>query len=182
MNIVKERTIAAFKIYRCAYGPARDPNQACIRDPDDCVQLTPANGLTEFVDGPIPGGASAPSAPPLDFSLNMPDKYIWAVRVEDVVYALENCPFGKTLNEHTIKHTNLTGGASAFAGGELRFLEEGVLIVNGRSGRYPIRNDEEMRALGRAFLESGYHVWCMGFDFEAGVSYPLGTVDSDWLG
>jgi len=146
------------------------------------VPLSAANGLQEFVDGPVATGAPAPGEPPLDFSMNMPDKCIWAVRADDVVYAPEKCEFGKGLAAGAVKHTNLTGGAVAFAGGELRFLQEESLIVNGASGRYPVRDNEEMRALGRAFLASGYHVWCMGYDREAGVGFPLGSVASEWLG
>ena len=181
MNV---RTTAAFDKYRAQYGPMRKPVESRINHPDDCAQLNSTNGLKELEDGPVAHGVPVPTSSvcPLDFSMDMPDKHIWAVRAADVVYALENCPFGKTLDAGSIKHTNLTGGSSAFVGGELRFLMEGVIVVNGCSGRYPVRDDHEMRALGRAFLDSGHHVWCMGYDPEAGLSYPLGSVESEWLG
>lgn len=150
--------------------------------PDDSKQLGWDEGLAPWRDGPVTDGEPPPGAPPLDFSMNMEAKRLWAVREEDVVYALEQCERARSWNNGVVKHSNLTGGGKAYAGGELRFLKEDQIIINGRSGRYKVNDDKEMRALGHAFRSSGYHVWCMGFDREAGVPYPLCSVDSEWLG
>ena len=80
-----------------------------------------------------------------------------------------------------IKHTNLTGGAPAFASGELLFLSEYAVIINGRSRRYGPRSESEMISVAKAFKNSGYQVWSMGYDAEAGVPYPFNGVAPEWV-
>jgi hypothetical protein len=149
--------------------------------------MTHADGLRTLEDGPVERETPCPDTPPLDFSLDREDKNIYAVLEAEVLYAREQCEFGSQRKAGMVKHTNLTGGANAYAGGELRFLDEDKLIINGKSGRYPLSDDmdkfdrDKMAALGQAFLKSGYHVCCMGFDDEAGRPFLLGSVESVWI-
>lgn len=181
---MKERTHNAFCSFREQYPEAMAPSPASKvqRFDDDCVSITVKDGLKELEDGSVEMGTPCPENSPLDFSLEMDDKNIYAVLEDEVVYALERCEFGNKRSAGMVKHTNLTSGANAYAGGELRFLDKDRLIINGKSGRYPVPQVDKLAALGRAFLESGYHVCCMGFDAEAGLPFPLGSVESDWIG
>lgn len=109
------------------------------------------------------------------------DKHLWAVRLNDVVHALEMCEYGRSLQTGVIKHTNLTGGGAAFSAGEMLFFDDQTIVVSGRSGRYGPRSAEEMLAVSEAFRKSGYEVWSMGYDAEAGVPLPLVGVRPKWI-
>jgi len=99
---------------------------------------------------------------------------LWVVRTADVVWAEEHGQFGKTLESGVIKHTNLTGGAPAFSGGELLVLDDdSTIIVNGSSGRYGPKSAAELGDVVTAFARSGYAVWAMGYDFDAGIPLPF---------
>ena len=99
---------------------------------------------------------------------------LWVVRTDDVVYGPEHGPFGKSLESKMIKHTNLTGGVPAFSGGELLVLDEASsIIVNGYSGRYGPRTEAELNDVVTAFARSGYAVWAMGYDADAGAPLPF---------
>ncbi len=80
-----------------------------------------SDGLMEWMDGPVTGGGQALNAPMVTPAMEA-GRHLWAVRIDDVVHASENCPFGRTNAVGVIKHTNLTGGAPAFASGELLFI------------------------------------------------------------
>ena len=93
-----------------------------------------------------------------------------------MLHAEEMCGFGKSLQSGVIKHTNLTGGAPAYSGGEMVMLDEKTMVINGQSGRYGPRSERELDAAAKAFRQSGYHVWCMGYDNEAGYPLPFGVM------
>ncbi len=136
--------------------------------------MTAADGLLEWVDGSQPLHQSPPSTSPVITAAQMKSLMLWVVRAEDVVYAPEQGPFGKTLESKKIKHTNLTGGALAFSGGELIVLEgESAIAVNGCSGRYGPRSTEELDGVITAFARSGYSVWAMGYDVDADRPLPF---------
>lgn len=105
----------------------------------------------------------------------MEDIHLWVVREQDAVHAAENCAFGRALGNGKIKHTNLTGGAAAFAGGELLWLGEDQVLVNGCSGRYKPRSAKEMQAAAEAFADAGYRVWSTGYDEGTGFSFRFGA-------
>jgi hypothetical protein len=92
------------------------------------------------------------------------------------VHAPENCPFGFLRAAGVVKHTNLTGGAPAYAAGEVVFTEPSQIVVNGCSGRYPVRTKEAMVAIEIAFRNSDYDVWTTGWDADSGRAVPFGTV------
>ena len=61
------------------------------------------------------------------------------------------------------------------------WLSGDTIVVNGRSGRYPVRSSQEMCALAMSFKESGYHVWSMGYDDEANWPFPFVGVAPRWV-
>lgn len=187
-------TKAAFDVFREQYGPAWGPR--IIRDPSESDQLLAGDGLTELTDGPgaiapdevgctdvaIDGNTETPEAvvpderrlPPFS-QHDLPNPaQLWVVRGDDVVYAVEACPFGDAhAVDGRIKHTNLTGGQPAFSGGELVFLGFGKIVVSGNSGRYGPRSATELRDVAIAFRNAGYTVYSTGYDQEANRAQPL---------
>ncbi len=172
-------TQVSFDKLRAAIGAPRSPPSDLIANKDQVKQMSPADGLLDWVDGNgLP--RAAPPAPLLDSS-HVEQAELWVVRVHDVVHAPERCLFGRTLESGVIKHTNLTGGSPAFCGGELLLLDTDTVVVNGRSGRYGPRTREELDSATKAFAESGYGVWSMGFDDEANRPAPFVGVRPVWV-
>lgn len=169
---------AAFDALRAQVGGDREPTAVLIANDDERIQMTPADGMHVLQDGaantPPPSTAILPIAATEQINL-------WVVRLEDVVYAAENCEYGRQLETGTIKHTNLTGGTAAYAGGEIVFRDAHTIVINGKSGRYPVRDENELRQVAIAFKRSGYHVWSMGFDNEAGRPFPFVGVEPQWV-
>lgn len=180
MGISVSLTTTAFDKFRVKYGPARPPRPNVIKNTDETIQMTTNDGLEILNDGAAVASAAIPATPILDDTTES-DKRLWAVRTTDVVHALENCDYGATLKTGKIKHTNLTGGADAFCGGELLFLSKHTIVVNGDSGRYGPRSNAEMNDVAKAFRDSGYDVWCQGYDDDTNIPFPLLSVDPVWV-
>ena len=146
--------------------------------------MSEVDGLKTWVDGPVleasKQAASPPEQPRVSDS-DLKERHLWVVRVEDVAFAMELCAFGRSLPKRMIKHTNLTGGGSAFGGGEVLFRNGNTIIVNGSSGRYGPRSADEMQALAVAFRKSGYNVWSMGYDRDANRPLPFIGVAPQWV-
>lgn len=146
------------------------------------MQMTPADGLVQWGDGVHTSAPPVPGSAPLLTEANLKNCLLWVVRADDVVMGPEHGSFGKTLESGVIKHTNLTGGAPAFSGGELLVIEEkSVIVVNGNSGRYGPRSASELDDVVAAFARSGYGVWSMGYDEEAGRPFPFIGVSPKWV-
>ena len=62
------------------------------------------------------------------------------------------------------KHTNLTGGGPAYAGGELWFDTEESLFVSGGSGRCEPIDAEQLEGAAGVFESYGYAVSSLGWD------------------
>lgn len=155
-------------------GEARPPKPGFIKNQGETIQMTAADGLLQWVDGNQLPPQSSPSTSPKITEAQIKNRMLWVVRAEDVVYAQEHCPFGMALESKMIKHTNLTGGALAFSGGELILLEdESAIVVNGCSGRYGPQSTEELDDIVTAFSRSGYAVWAMGYDADADRPLPF---------
>lgn len=173
-------TDAAFSEFRTKYNPPRPPRDGLVKNSGEVTQMSEADGLCIWKDGAAAALSSQPSVPRIDDTMTVGLK-LWAVRDENVVHADESCPFGRGLETGVIKHTNLTGGGNAYCAGELIFVAESTIIVNGFSGRYGPRTADEMKDVALAFQKSGYHVWSSGFDEEAGRPYPFIGVDPEWI-
>lgn len=170
------KTADAFDRFRnqCA---AKQCNMSRVINDDELVQLDASDGLQLWDDG---AGAAKGDAPLIN--PRPPATHLWVVRVEDVVHAREDCEFGAALKSKVIKHSNLTGGADAHCGGELLFLGDSVIALNGASGRYGPSSAAEMTAVARAFRASGYGVWSYGFSEETMTPFKFGDRDPEWVG
>jgi len=161
------RTRAAFDEFRRG-APLKPLSPERVRHSDECIQITQGDGLEVLRDGPVVAGEPPPSiAPPLIDDARTEDIRLWVVRERDVPFAPERCGFARNatgLVQNKIKHSNLTGGASAHCGGEILFLDEQTFVITGRSGRYGPKSSEEMESVSKAFRGSGYHVLSMGWD------------------
>jgi hypothetical protein len=165
----------AFDDLRAHVGEARHPPAQLIANKDQTVQMNQEHGLQVWQDREkvTSESSSISKAPPEITPAMLAQQHLWVVRQDDVVHALEKCEFGLTLESKVIKHTNLTGGAAAYCGGELLFLNEKTVVINGCSGRYGPRSEEEMLLAAKAFSNSGYKVWHMGYDDEADRPIPF---------
>lgn len=135
------------------------------------------DGISFLNDGP--GGAVKGEVPEIENG----DKGIrlWVVTPSYVVHAPEVSEFGSTLESGVIKHTNLNGGAPAHSGGQLVILSEDTLVIDGGSGRYGPRSEEEMTAVAKAFRNAGYGVWSYGYDDESGWPFRIGSKNPEWI-
>jgi hypothetical protein len=50
-----------------------------------------------------------------------------------------------------------------------------------KSGRYRMRGAKEMAAIERAFVESGYRVWSMGYNQDVNRPNSFGLSDLEWV-
>ena len=72
--------------------------------------------------------------------------------------------------DHSLpKHTNLTGGAHAYLGGEMWFVSDIALYISGGSGRYPPENRTQLDEASRVFESFGYEVISLGWDDALGM-------------
>lgn len=142
--------------------------------------MTLGNGLEFWVTGTAAPPSTQTVAPKMDNAMKS-DTRLWVIRETDVVHAHEFCDFGKSLQTGVIKHTNLTGGEPAYCAGELLFIDERTIVVNGCSGRYGPTSEAEMLEAAKSFRNSGYNVWSQGFDEEVDRPVPFFTLDPHWV-
>lgn len=174
----QDKTRIAFDAYRGSQ--SLQPIHAEVRRHEgDTDQMSVEDGLHSWQDGTATASAVQGKTPII---AAVPDgRHLWVVTAEDVVYAEEGCAFGRARAAGTVKHSNLTGGADAFSGGELVFLDDHTVVLNGCSGRYRIRSEAEMRAVAGAFRKSGYRVWSMGWNADISRPALFGTQDPEWV-
>ena len=90
--------------------------------------------------------------------------YIWVIDDRGIPYILDN-PLDE-LDGECPKHTNLTGGHSAYVGGEMWFEDADSLWVSGGSGRYHPVSETQLGDSVRVFESFGYSVCSLGWDAE----------------
>ncbi|UYK65069.1 hypothetical protein NG831_12530 [Xanthomonas sacchari] len=173
-------TKSAFDTLRSYIQTPKEPPQELIANQGQVKQMLPSDGLLLWTDGPVTTKQKAPEKPLLT-QAQVKLAHLWVVRKEDVVHAQEHCAFGKELESGLIKHTNLTGGDPAFSGGELVFIDNSTIVINGNSGRYGPKGSEEMKRVAHAFAKSGYRVWSMGFDTETNRPVPFIGASPEWI-
>ncbi len=171
-------TTAAFDRYR-ASAELKGMHADAPRYDGDSDQLTAADGLEEWLDG-VSGGSTSKGRIPV-VSAKPEDVRLWVVTPENVLHAVEICAFGAEREAGRLKHSNLTGGADAFSGGELVFIDGQTIVVNGCSGRYRVGSTAEMKALAGPFRASGYRVWNMGYSTDTNRPALFGTQDPEWV-
>ena len=161
-------TKTAFDRFRLNH-PLKELNSALVTNPEQLLPMTEGNGALSWTDGNASNIMSeADRVPPLVSEGRKQHAHLWVVMPDDVRHAPERCAFGRALPTGMIKHSNLTAGMPAHCGGELLFEGNDTIIVNGDSGRYGPRTPEELQAVAMAFRYSGYRVWSMGWDTDAG--------------
>jgi hypothetical protein len=110
-------------------------------------------------------------------------RYLWVYGVDTEVCAIEKCKFAEGFRDGVIKHSNLTGGGCARCAGEMWFLEDGSVIINGSSGRYGPKSSASLRHAGLVLTGFGYKVAIMGF--KEGEVGPKSIIereeDLEWL-
>lgn len=174
-------TSASFGLYRAKYA-LQAMHSEVERFDGDIDQMSEADGLNSWRDGAQTAQLTkADAPPPPEISAKPGNAQLWVVTHDDVLYASELCDFGSRREANAVKHSNLTGGAPAHAGGEMLFVEDQTIVLNGCSGRYRVRNESEMKALASAFRASGYKVWSMGYNADTARPAMFGTQDPEWI-
>lgn len=168
------RTKQAFDRFRHTY-----PERNCppVGHEDERREMTGDDGLEQWRDG---SGKVVHGEPPA-IEKSHPELRLWVVRADDVVHALERGGFATTLNGGRVKHSNLTGARPAHCGGQLVFLEDNAIALDGGSGRYGPRSKDEMIAVAKAFRGSGYEVWTYGWDDENAWPFRIGSRLPEWV-
>jgi hypothetical protein len=174
------RTDIAFTKYRNVYQPDQLMNPEARRYNGDVDQMNPEDGLMHWVDGPVESPGPEPKEKP-ELPKQPAGQRLWVVTKEHVLHALETCDFAAKREAGAAKHSNLTGGGRAFVGGELVFSSEATITITGSSGRYRLRSGKEIAAIERAFVESGYDVWSMGYNQDTNRPNVFGLSDPEWV-
>jgi hypothetical protein len=164
--------ISTFDSYRSTYAP-RSPELTPKSD-DEKRLLNSSDGVQEFEDAPcsVVTQDMVPSTKNLDKDKekNKEKKFLWVIRESDIPFIREHTTVTPLLSSGRCTHTNLTGGADAYCGGEVWFASERRLILNGGSGRYPPKEPDELDVVVVSFEQAGYRVWSMGWD--DGIDQP----------
>ena len=92
--------------------------------------------------------------------------YIWVIDDSGVPYIIER-PID---HRPAPKHTNLTGGADAYIGGEVWFSDSSNLFLSGGSGRYRPLGERQLNDAAEVFESYGYIVKSLGWDIESGMA------------
>lgn len=164
----------AFAAVRALIGEPRPPRLGSQKHGDELVQMTPSDGLSAVLQHAVEPFADPACVPEVTDELKHM-AHLWVVRDEDCVHAPEYSEFGAKLGNGRIKHTNLTGGAPAFSGGELIWIGQREVLVNGCSGRYGPQSADEMATAATAFADAGYRTWSTGYDEGTGFCFRFGA-------
>lgn len=130
------------------------------------LALTAADGVRML--GPAPARDVAFGKPPSSRNGACDNRYLWVIDASGVPHVLES-PMqvvGGTLP----KHTNLTGGGTAYLGGELWFESASKIYVSGGSGRYPPTSETRLDDAVCIFRQFGYNATSLGWDDGAGAA------------
>jgi hypothetical protein len=109
------------------------------------------------------------------------NKYLWVVTPDAVPIAVEQPKQGVKVKRGYLSHTNLTGGEPAHCGGELWFVDDSTVVINGGSSRYAPRDAGELDKIARAFKAAGYRTATMGWNDETASSFRYLRGDPQWI-
>ena len=147
--------IQELHIFRNKY-PEQLPQVHC--EPHTLVRLSERHGVRLLQRAPASGVqfGTPPSA-----SGDGSNRYLWVIDRRGIPYIIE-----QHLSDIGCepKHTNLTGGETAYLGGELWFKDSGSLFVSGGSGRYPPANVGQLNDAVKVFASYGYSVTSLGWN------------------
>ena len=120
---------------------------------------------------PITTAAILPQAPAMGVFFGRPgdgranpatNTYIWVIDENGIPYVLDESL--AELCGRRPKHTNLTGGRMAYAGGEMWFEAVDKLYISGGSGRYEPCSVGQLEDSRRVFESLGYSVSSLGWN------------------
>jgi hypothetical protein len=154
-----------FNVYRQQF-PFRLPNTAKQAFADEMTNMSGNHDVCTVMLAPDPSVTicQKESGKPRD-----EDKYLWLIKTDNVVAAIEKGESGTSTSRGCLAHTNLSGGLPAHAGGELWFEEKDSIWLNGGSSRYRANSKDEMDAVVNSFRRSGYRVGYCGWNTEENV-------------
>ena len=152
------------------YPPRKPHLRPSQNTPSQIEKLTEKHGLHGLDEAPASWAAlTNPST--YEKSADGHTRYLWVIT--------NVLPQVRCINEHDTRalteersrvcHTNLTGGEEACAGGELWFRCPSTLYLNGRSGRYPVTDEEQLHDAAQVFARKGYRVGSMGVSPSTGM-------------
>ena len=104
--------------------------------------------------------------------------FLWIALKDRIKIVREKANASKRLKLKRIKHTNLSGGRYAYSGGELWFVSNDTIIINGCSGRYGPRTKDQFDNMVGIFKATGWNVIPAGWDSE--VNRPVKFLRSLW--
>ena len=112
-----------------------------------------------------------------DAELHKKVPFLWVILKDKIKIVNEQANFAKRLKLKKMKHTNMTGGSKAYGGGEMWFIGNKDIVVNGCSGRYGPNSEDELNNLVDIIKASGWHIKSLGWDSEIGrpVKFPRGA-------
>lgn len=167
-----------FDLYRTEFS-LQLPDLANKRHDDEVIDVSSNSDVYSFL-----------AAPATDFLLGDPPTrprtagekmHIWLVLPRDVVFSEEAGASGASTHRGRLSHTNLSGGGEAHCGGELWFRDEQSIWITGGSSRYAPRSGEELQAITKSFLSSGYSVCSCGWDSENAAPARFFRGGEKWL-
>lgn len=161
----KESATRYFDRYRKVFD-SRPPDTTNVQFADELTIVSPEQGMKILTISPADGINIG--NPPRDRSEIGDAKYLWVVAKEEVPYALESSGQSKGLSKGRLTHTNLTGGDDAHSAGEMWFISNSDVVINGGSSRYKPRSISELEAVAQSIKASGYRVAHMGYDDQTG--------------
>ena len=138
--------------------PERTPQKFCL--PHELIPLSGADGARTLE--PAPAENVRLGAPPSSRRRPGENAYLWVIDSRGIPYIIERSM--PSLGGNTPKHTNLTGGAAAYVGGEMWFSDGENLYLSGSSGRYPPINENHLNNAVRVFESYNYRVVSLGWD------------------
>ena len=142
----------------------KEPDASKINSTEELMLLEARDGVREL-DTP-PTSDIVLSDIPRRADEHYDKKYLWVLNTEKMPYILEFCEACKGTARGKASHTNLTGGAKSYCGGELWFGSNSSLFINGGSGRYPPETPEQLEMISKALRSAGYEVINFGWDIE----------------
>ena len=153
-------TTSALDEFRGHYQP-REPKK--IDHPHESKEIESKDGLAFLRQAPASGVKFGNPQKPEDSVRNT---YLWVIDYRGIPYLIES-PMA-ILDFHCPKHTNITGGKSAYIGGELWFSDVNRIFVSGGSGRFPPLNERQLDDAIGVFSSFKYIVKSLGWNRETG--------------
>lgn len=143
--------------------PKRPPAADRITHLDQVRRLTQTEGVRYLDVAPV--SDVMPGHPPSEERAGNAC-HLWVFDEAGVPFIFEHAPVAHELNDRAIKHTNLTGGDSAYCGGEVWFAAATTnqVFVSGASGRYRPRAAEELEDAIAVFRDFGFKTTSLGWD------------------